>query len=311
MISDAIIEIVIQVGMVVLLCIGFTFTYQIEGFPNFAHIGFAVIGTAITFHMTKLVGLNPYLTWPVSAFICGLIGVLFYTVIVVPIKRKRDDPIAITISFYALSIVLETIVAVYSYWIVLVRHETTRGFSLTRYDFTAFDIPGVAIVTPVTCLCLVMLLYYGLTRTSFGLAVRAVSEDEDLAAVFGINTRRIHIYSWFMVGAIAGLAGSIIPLWTSVRGSFGEEMLVSVMAGSIIGGLDSIYGAAIGGVLITIFQHGSSFFLMNMESNGTPLLVNFSFLIREFSKMVPIVFIFVILMLMPEGISDFIRKKRK
>ena len=165
MVSEAIIGIIIQMGMVVLLCIGFTFTHQIEGFPNFAHIGFAVIGSAITFHMTRFVGLNPYLTWPISGFLCGLMGVLFYVFIVIPIKRKRDDPIAITISFYALSIVLKTMVAMYGYWMVRVEHETTRGFALKRYDFTAFDLPGVAIVTPVLCVCLVMILYYGLTNT--------------------------------------------------------------------------------------------------------------------------------------------------
>ena len=55
MITDAIISIIIQMGIVVLLCIGFTFTYQIErARPNFAHIGFTLIGTAITFTMTKL-----------------------------------------------------------------------------------------------------------------------------------------------------------------------------------------------------------------------------------------------------------------
>ena len=62
MVSDVVIGIIIQMGMVVLLCIGFTFTYQIEGFPNFAHIGFTLIGTTITFTMTKLMGINPYLS---------------------------------------------------------------------------------------------------------------------------------------------------------------------------------------------------------------------------------------------------------
>ena len=298
-------------GMVVLLCIGFTFTYQIEGFPNFAHIQFTMLGTVVSFHTTKMMGFNPYFSWPFSAFMCGLVGILSYLVIVVPIKRKREDPIAITIAFYALSIVLETLVAVYGYWIVVSRHETTRGFILKRRDFTLFNLPGVAIMTPITCVCLVLLLYYMLTKTRFGLAIRAVSENEDLAAIFGINTNSIHIYSWFIVGALAGLAGAIIPLWTQIRGGFAEEILVSVMAGCIIGGLGSIYGAVIGGVLITIFQPGLSFILMNMERNGTPLLVNNRFLIRELSKLVPIIFIFVILMLMPEGITGYIRKKRE
>ena len=310
MISDAIISIIIQMGMVVLLCIGFTFTYQIEGFPNFAHIGFTLIGTTITFTMTKLMGINPYLSWPVSMTLCGLLGVAFYVFLVNPIKRRRDGNIAITIAFYALSIVLETVVGVYSYWIVISMHETTRGFVLKKFDFTFLDIPGVAIMTPLASVFLVIILYYIHSRTRFGLAIRAVSENEDLSAVFGINTGRIHMASWFIVGALAGLAGSIIPLWTSLRGSFGGEMLVTVMAGSIVGGLDSIYGAVIGGVLITLFQKGFTFALMNFESHGQPLLINFSILILGFSKLIPIIFIVIILMLMPDGITGYVRSKK-
>lgn len=310
MISDAVIGIIIQMGMVVLLCIGFTFTYQIEGFPNFAHIGFTLIGTTITFTMTKLMGINPYLSWPVSMIMCGLLGVALYVFLVNPFKRRRDGNISITLAFYALSIVIETVVGVYSYWIVASRHETTRGFVLKKFDFTFLDIPGVAIMTPLTSVCLVVILYVFLSRTRFGLAIRAVSENEDLSAVFGINTSRIHMASWFIVGALAGLAGSIIPLWTSMRGSFGEEMLVTVMAGSIIGGLDSIYGAVIGGILITLFQKGLILTMMNFETHGRPLLINFSIIILGFGKLIPIIFIVGILMLMPDGITGYIKSKK-
>ena len=310
MISDAVLGIIIQMGMVVLLCIGFTFTYQIEGFPNFAHIGFTLIGTIITFTMTKLMGINPYLSWPVSMFLCGLLGVALYVLIVNPIKRRRDGNTAITLAFYALSIVIETVVGVYSYWIVISRHETTRGFVLNKYDFTFLGTPGVAIMTPLAIVLLVITLHYTLSRTRYGLAIRAVSENEDLSAVFGVNTGRIHMASWFIVGALAGLAGSIIPLWTSMRGSFGSEMLVTVMAGSIIGGLDSIYGAVIGGVLITLFQKGLVLAIMNIETQGKPLLINFSILIRGFGKLIPIIFIVLILMLMPDGITGYIKGKK-
>lgn len=310
MISDAVIGIIIQMGMVVLLCIGFTFTHQIEGFPNFAHIGFTLIGTTITFTMTKLMGINPYLSWPVSMILCGLLGVALYVFLVNPIKRRRDGNIALTIAFYALSIVIETVVGVYSYWIVISRHETTRGFVLKKFDFTFLGIPGVAIITPLASVCLVVILYVFLSRTRFGLAIRAVSENENLSAVFGINTSRVHMASWFIVGALAGLTGSIIPLWTSMRGNFGGEMLVTVMAGSIIGGLDSIYGAVIGGVLITLFQKGLVFVVMNLETQGRPLLIDFSILILGFSKLIPIIFIVLILMLMPDGITGYVRSKK-
>lgn len=310
MVSDAVIGIIIQMGMVVLLCIGFTFTHMIEGFPNFAHIGFTLIGTTITFTMTKLMGINPYLSWPVSMILCGFLGVALYIVIVKPIKRRRNGNITLTLAFYALSIIIETVVGVYSYWIVISRHETTRGFMLKKFDFTFMGLPGVAIMTPLASVCLVVILYVFLSRSKYGLAIRAVSENEDLSAVFGINTGRIHMASWFIVGALAGLAGSIIPLWSSMRGSFGDEMLVTVMAGSIIGGLDSIYGAVIGGVLITLFQKGLTFVVMGIETQGRPLLIDFSIIILGFSKLIPIIFIVLILMLMPEGISGYLKSKK-
>jgi len=71
--------------------------------------------------------------------------------------------------------------------------------------------------------------------------------------------------------------------------------------------VDSIYGSVIGGVLITLFQRGLTFFLMNFESGGKPLLIEFSLLLRGFEQLIPIVLIFVILILMPEGIVKYLR----
>lgn len=310
LISDAVLDIIIQMGMVVLLCIGFTFTHQIEGFPNFAHIGFTMVGTTITFTMTKLMGFNPYLSWPVSMTLCGLMGVVFYVGLVSPIKKRRNGRITLTIAFYALSIVINTLVGVYSYWVVTRRHEATRNFMLRGYDFTFLGTPGVAIISPLVSLLLVVILHVFLSRTRFGLAVRSVSENEALSAVFGVNTKRVHIASWFIVGALAGLAGSVTPLWTSMSGRFGDEMLVTVMAGSILGGLDSVYGAVIGGVLITLFQRGFILAVMALETQGRPLLIDFSIIILGFSKLIPIIFIVAVLMLMPDGVAGYIKSKK-
>jgi branched-subunit amino acid ABC-type transport system permease component len=244
-------------------------------------------------------GINPYLSWPVSALLCGNLGMVFYVLIVRVIKRRRDGKIALTIAFYALSIVLETLVALYGYCIVATYHETTRGFLLKAYDFELYGYPGVAITTPVTCIILIVSLYYWLTRTRNGVSLRAVAENEDL-----------HLTSWFIIGALAGLAGSIIPLWTSVRGRAGAELLVTVMAGSILGGLSSIVGSVIGGVLITLFQHGGTYLLMNFETNGSPLLIQFSHLIRGFQQLIPIIMIFIILMILPEGITKYIKTRK-
>jgi branched-subunit amino acid ABC-type transport system permease component len=175
--------------------------------------------------------------------------------------------------------------------------------------FSFNGVSGVFIMAPLTSLALIMALYYLFTRTRVGLAIRAVAENSDLSAVFGVNTNHIHRLSWFIVGALSGLSGAIIPLWTTVRGGYGEEMLMTVMAGSLIGGLDNIVGAVVGGVTIALFQEWFVGAMMNYKLDGVPLLVNFSTLIHGYSKLIPLVFIVLVLMLLPGGVTQYIRKK--
>ena len=112
--------------------------------------------------------------------------------------------------------------------------------------------------------------------------------------------------SWFIIGALVGTAGSLIPLWKAASSGLVENLLVSVMAGCIIGGLDNIFGSVVGGVLITLFQRGLIYLLMNFKTGGEPLLTEFSNLLRGFEQLIPIILIFVILMVAPEGLLKYV-----
>ena len=68
----------INVSVMVIFCIGFTFTYMIEGFPNFAHTSYAVIGSMVSFYLTRFLRINPYYTWGLATIFGGVIGIIFY-----------------------------------------------------------------------------------------------------------------------------------------------------------------------------------------------------------------------------------------
>ncbi|MFH2110030.1 MAG: hypothetical protein ABIJ47_02095 [Candidatus Bathyarchaeota archaeon] len=68
-------ETLLNVALMIILCIGFTFTYMMEGFPNFAHTGYASIGALVSFYLARIIGLNPYLTWPFSALAGSIITI--------------------------------------------------------------------------------------------------------------------------------------------------------------------------------------------------------------------------------------------
>jgi len=183
----------------------------------------------------------------------------------------------------------------FSFWVFVTLKISTQGFMVKSSDFKWQDLPGVMLTAPLTCAALVLLLYIFLTRLRFGIATRAVAEDEPLAASLGVDTFKVHVASWFIAGALSGLVGGIIPLWVSTGLGFSDEFLISVMAGSVVGGLNSVTGAVIGGVAVALAQS----FL------GSLIIRIFGIGASGFSPLMPMIFIFVVLMVEPEGIMGF------
>jgi len=105
-------NVVLNVSLLVVLCIGFTFTYMMEKFPNFAHTSYASIGTVVAFYLVKFHGFNPYLTWPVAVLVCGVLGVLLYVGIVRPIKAQGMREITLTFTFYIVSHLISGFLAI-------------------------------------------------------------------------------------------------------------------------------------------------------------------------------------------------------
>ena len=163
-----IVNVIVQSGILVILCVGFTFTYKIEKFPNFAHVSIASIGTVIAFDVVRLRGYSPYYALPVSVLACGVLGLALYFLVARPIVRMGSREITLTIAFLAVALILETLVAVYSYWSLVDQRVPTAGFALRRYDFIWNGIPGVAIIAPLICASMVVSLYLFLRKSRYG-----------------------------------------------------------------------------------------------------------------------------------------------
>ena len=284
---------VINVSLLVILCIGFTFTYMMEKFPNFAHTSYASLGTMVTYYLVKFNGVNPYYTWPVSAFLGGVLAVILYLIIVRPIKLRAYSEITLTFTFYIISQIISQGLAIFSYWLLVDNSIQSQGFNLYNYDFRISGFPAIGIIAPVTVLAVVILLQGFLIISKHGVAMRATSEDEGLSMSLGVNVGLVHVSSWFISGALAALAGSIICMWLSTSVNFSDTLLINVMAGSVLGGLGSISGAIIGGFLTALSTKAIIWFLINQVG------VNMG----VYEGLIPIIFLFVILAIEPNGLT--------
>jgi branched-chain amino acid transport system permease protein len=181
--------------------------------------------------------------------------------------------------------------------------QYATAFLLKEYDFKIGDISGIFFVSIGISVVTVLLLHYLLTRTKMGIAMRATAEDTELASVLGINIVNVQLFSWFLTGGLACLAGAMIPMWFQSSPTTGSAIITSIMAGSLLGGFESIYGAIIGGFTIGMAE-------IMLTLGGQIVLGNW---FGEYRPLIPMFFLIAVLLIEPRGIQgiyESISKRR-
>ena len=290
---------VVNMSLLVMLCIGFTFTYMMEKFPNFAHTSLATLGTMVTFYLVRLRGLNPYLTWPLSALVGGLAGILLYQAVVKPLRGRPFSDITLTFTFYIVGQIISKALAVFSYWLLVVKKMQSQGFNLYAYDTRLWGLPAISVAAPLTVLTIVLLLQGFLKWSKHGVAMRATAENEALAQGLGVDVGLMHIASWWISGSLAALSGSIVSMWLNTSVNYSDALIVNVMAGSVLGGLNSITGAILGGFLVAV----------GTKALTWALISHLGVAMGAYEALIPIVFLFTILAIEPNGLTAIDRTK--
>ncbi len=234
-------------SMITILSIGFTLTYLTAKIPNFAHGTYAGVGIYVVWTLSKIYGFSPYLGFPLAFVIGGIVSLILYVTVIRVISRLGGGAVVLTISTLAIQILLTAMLSIYVYWARGIFGTYGMGFMLKEFDFKIGTYPGIFPMSFLICFVVVILLHILLTRTKTGIAMRATAEDPELASVLGINIDMIQKLSWFITGGLACLAGAMYPLWFQSYPKSGGMIMTSIMAGSLLGGFENIYGAIVGG----------------------------------------------------------------
>ncbi len=284
---------IVYASEITILSIGFTLTYLTAKIPNFAHGTYAGIGIYISFTFSKIWNVSPYIGFPVAFLLGGATSIVIFLLVIGVLSRMGGGAIVLTISTLAIQIFLTAILYIYAYWIRDTYQTYTIGFILKQVDFEFAGLPGIFFVALSLCIVTVLILHYLLTRTKTGVAMRATAEDPELSSVLGININRIQIFSWFLTGGLACLAGAMYPMWFSCNPAAGAAIITSIMAGSLLGGFESMYGAIVGG-----FGIGLSEILLTYG-----LQAKVGVWVGEYRPLIPMIFLVVILLLEPRGLQ--------
>jgi branched-chain amino acid transport system permease protein len=276
-----------------LLSIGFTLTYLTAKIPNFAHGTYAGVGIYVSYTFAKIWGLSPYYGFPVAFIIGGLVSVIIYKLVIGVLTNMGGGAIVLTISTLAIQIFLTAFIQIYAYYLRERFSTYAMAFLLKESDFEFAGFPGIFLVSLTLTITSVLALHYMLTRTRIGVAMRATAEDPELASVLGINVDQIQLFSWFLTGGLACLAGAMIPLWFQATPQSGATIITSIMAGSLLGGFDSIYGSVIGGAIVGMSE-------ILLTTWGQAII---GVWVGEYRPLIPMIFLVTVLLIEPQGLQ--------
>jgi branched-chain amino acid transport system permease protein len=248
--------------------VGLTLTYSILGFANFTHgdlvtwgayfvLSLLLAWTAAGGGLGRLGALS--FGWPFlgalagAMLLTGLVGLLLDRVLFRPLRR-RGAQIVLVIASFGASLALR-------YGLAFV-YGPEPAYYTREIQLAAPLVPGVPAVraTPdqLFALGLTAVLVVGLhlllTRTTLGRAMRAVSENPALARVVGVDPHAVARWTWLLGGALATVAGAFVGLTVQIRPWLGFDLLLPLFAAVILGGVGSVYGAVLGGLLIGLAE---------------------------------------------------------
>lgn len=257
--------------LIAMAAVGLSLIYGTTGLTNFAHGELVTIGAIAAWYINVQGGVPLIPAALLAMVVGGVVGALNELAIWRPLRRRGTGLIAALVVSIGLSLALR-----YSYQIFYggfsnpyadYQGQRARSYGL----FTLQDRDIASIVIAVVVLVLVALM---LQRTKIGKAMRAVSDNRDLAASSGIDVNRVVLFVWVLGGALAALGGVLLGLSDQVQWDMGFRLLLLMFAGVTLGGLGTAYGALLGSLIVGVFVQMSTLVIPNdMKYVGGLLLL--------------------------------------
>lgn len=241
--------------------IGLTLTYNILRFANFAHGEFLTFGAYFVLVFAALFAggqaLGPLtFGWgfleamAASVVLTGLLALVLDRLLFHALRRS-DLTVTLVIASFGASLMLRNVVVFvwgsrpeYYSREIAVRSELLPGVSMSADE---------VFVIALTALAMLALGLF-LSRTRLGRAMRAVSDDPALARVAGIDVQAVIRWTWLIGGGLAAVAGALFGLTVQISPEMGYNLILPMFAAAILGGVGSIQGAVLGGLVIGLAQ---------------------------------------------------------
>ncbi len=235
-----------------LIALGFAVIYRTVKFFNFAHGIVYAVGAYIAYSLIISLGLNPIVSFFLTVFLTGVIGVLIDRLVYRLLRKRKAPNLVFLIASFGVFIFIQNLLQlIYGAQILTIRIGPVKE---GHHVFGAV-ITDTQILILATSVALCLGLWLFIKKTKLGKAMRAVADDPLAASIVGINPERIILAAFAIGSALAGAAGILISLETNIEPTMGMNAILKGIIASIIGGIGSIPGAMFGGLFLGIAEN--------------------------------------------------------
>jgi len=235
-----------------IIALGYTMVYGIAKMLNFAHGDVIMVGAYISFCATQYWHMPAWVSVIVAMAVCTVLGIVIEKLAYKPLRNATS--LAVLITAIGVSYLLQNLA-------LLIWSSNTKNFvSIVNFgNLSLFGgkliISDVAIVTVLCCVVIMLLLTWFTSKTKMGRAMRAVSEDKGAAQLMGVNVNQTISITFAIGSALAAVAGVLLCSTSPVlMPTTGAMPGIKAFTAAVFGGIGSIPGALLGGILLGIIE---------------------------------------------------------
>ena len=249
-----------------IIALGYTMVYGIARMLNFAHGDIIMVGGFTVFTIVTTMGGSSVVGILASVVVCTVLGVTIERVAYRPLRDA--SPLAVLITAIGVSYLLQNVA-------LLIFGSNARQFTSVitvpalKLAGGKLSISSVTIVTILSCIVIMAALMTFINKTKMGQAMLAVSEDRGAATLMGINVNRTISVTFAIGSALAAVAGVLLcSAYPSLSPYTGSMPGIKAFVAAVFGGIGSIPGAFIGGILLGIIENLAKAYISSQLSDA-------------------------------------------
>lgn len=249
-----------------IIALGYTMVYGIAKMLNFAHGDVIMVGGFVVYIFTSGLGVNPFLAVLISIVVCTALGITIEKIAYKPLRKA--SPLAVLITAIGVSYFLQNLA-------LLVFGSDTKLFtSVVKIPAIQIAggqivITGETIVTIIACIIIMTILTLFIKKTKAGQAMLAVSEDKEAAELMGVNVNATISLTFAIGSGLAAIAGVLLcSAYPTLNPYTGSMPGIKAFVAAVFGGIGSIPGALIGGLLLGIIENLSKAYISSQMADA-------------------------------------------